>query len=145
MRTEDLERPTVPVTYARLVLEAAAAHGVRSETVLKAAGLDPHVIDDPNERMSVLEIALVADQAMRLTGEPAIGYEIALSSSVTSHGIMGFGMMTSSSLRDAIQLGIEFMHLRVPVLSAELRIEGDTAAVSVVETMPLGEFRQTLF
>jgi AraC-like DNA-binding protein len=68
-----------------------------------------------------------------------------LDSSLTSHGIMGFGMMTSSSVREAIRLGVEFLQLRVPVLSAELRVADDIAAISVVETVALGELRQVLF
>lgn len=145
MRTEDLEKPTVPVTYARLLLEAAAAHGISSEAVLSAAGIPHTSVNDPNERMSVIDMASVVEQVIGLTGEPGIGYEVALGSSLTSHGLMGFGMMTSSSLREAIHLGTEFLHLRVPVLTAELRVDGDVAVVSVVETVPLGGLRRPLF
>jgi len=145
MRTDDLEKPTVPVAYARLMIDAAQLHGVSAEAVLGACGIAARSFEDPNERMSVIDIASLVEQVIQLTGEPGIGYEIALSSSLTSHGLMGFGMMTSSTLRDAIQLGTEFLHLRVPVLSAELRVEGDVAAVSVVETAPLGDLRRPLY
>lgn len=144
MRTEDLVRPTVPVTYARLVLEAAEAHGVPGARVLREAGIAPPLPDDPNERLSVLDIANLMDRTIDLTGAPQLGYEMALGSSLMSHGIMGFGMMTASSLREAIELGVEFLHLRVPVLSAELRVDGDVASVAVAETVPLGDLRQVL-
>ena len=61
-----------------------------------------------------------------------------------SHGIIGFGMITSSTLREAIELGIEFLQLRVPMLSAELRVENDIACVAVTETVPLGDLRTVL-
>lgn len=144
MRTEDLPKPTVPVGYALLLLDAAEAHGVSAETLLRAARVAPDAMDDPGDRMSVIHIAGLLEHAIDLTGEPALGYEIALGSSVTSHGIMGFGMMTCASLREAIELGTEFLHLRVPMLSAELRVEDDVAAVSVVETVPLGHLRRPL-
>lgn len=145
MRTDELDKQTVPVTYARLVLDAAEAHGVDAAVVLRAAGVPPGSVAEPNERVSVNEIGALLEQAIRLTGEPGLGYEIALRSSLLSQGIMGFGMMTSSTLREAIELGIEFLHLRVPMLSARLRVERDVAAVEVVETMPLGDLRCALY
>lgn len=145
MRTEDLLRPMVPVTYALLVLEAAEAHGVGGAELLGAAGVPAEAVGDPSGRVSVVDIAVLLDRALELTGEPALGYEMALASSLTSHGIMGFGMMTSSTLREAIELGAEFLQLRVPMLSAELRVEDDVAVVSLAETTPLGDLRRPLF
>ncbi|MBK6858478.1 MAG: hypothetical protein IPG97_18480 [Microthrixaceae bacterium] len=46
-------------------------------------------------------------------------------------------MLTSPDISDAIRLGTEYLQLRVPVLSAELRVVDDVAVVSVVETVPL--------
>lgn len=144
MRTEDLAKPTVPVTYAVLLLDAAETHGVDGHELLRAAGVEPSRVQDPAERVSVIDIACLADQAVEMSGEPGLGYEIALASSVTSHGIMGFGMMTSPSLREAIRLGTEYLQLRVPVLHAELRVEDGVAAVAVTETVPLGTLRRML-
>ena len=145
MKTDDLAKPTVPVGYAMMLLEAVEAHGIAPRRLLDAAGVEPHLLEDPAERVSVIEIAALMDRAIELTGEPGLGYELALSSSVMSHGIMGFGMMVCESLREAIKLGTEFLHLRVPVLTAELREVDGVAAVSVVETVELGDLREVMF
>jgi AraC-like DNA-binding protein len=145
MTTADPWIANVPARYALLVLEAVDALGADRKELLLAAGLTTDAVDDPTARVPIETFATLAAKAVELTGEPALGYEIGLSSSLTSHGLMGFGMMTSASLREAIELGIEFLQLRVPVLSAQLRVEGDIAAVSVVETIPLGELRELLF
>lgn len=145
MRTEDLTTPTVPVRYVALVLEATDAHGVRSADLLAAAGISRAHLDDPSARISLVQTAMLLTAAVRLTGQPALGYEMGLNSSLTSHGIMGFGMMTSPTVGDAVRMGVEFLQLRVPVLSAQLRVEGDVAAVEVTETFPLGELRRILF
>ncbi len=137
--------PTVPVRYAALVLEAAEAYGVSPADVLAAAHISPDQLDDPSARLSLLHTAALLFTAIDLTGDPALGYEMGLNSSLTSHGIMGFGMMTSPTVGDAVRLGIEFLQLRVPVLSAELRVDGDVAAVAVTETFPLGDLRRVLF
>lgn len=145
MRTDDLATPTIPARYALIVVEAAEAHGVGPDALWERAGIAPHLVDDTNARMSALHLRSLLEAAIELTGEPALGYEIGLGSSLMSHGLMGFGMMTSSSVREAISLGVEFLQLRLPVLSAELRVEGGVAAVTVVETAPLGDLRRFLF
>jgi AraC-like DNA-binding protein len=145
MRVDDLTKPTVPVGYALLVLDVAGAHGVPAEAVLAAAHLPAVALEDPNGRVSMLQMGTVLLRAVELTGEPALGYEIGLHSSLTSHGIMGYGMMSASSLREAIELGIEFLRLRLPMLTAELRVEGDKAVIEVAETVPLGPVRTATF
>jgi AraC-like DNA-binding protein len=145
MRIEDLDRPMVPASYAVMLLDAAAVHGVKADQLLDAAGISAQRLDDPSARVSVIDIAAMLERAMALTGEPGIGYEIGLSSSLMSHGLMGFGMLTSPTFREAIRFGTDYLQLRVPVLSAELRVDDDVAVVSVVETVPLGDLRQVLF
>ena len=61
---------------------------------------------------------------MEMSGEPALGYEIGLHSSLTSHGLMGYGLISSSTLRQAIALGESFLPLRLPMLSMTLAIDG---------------------
>ncbi len=136
---------TVPVRYASVVLDAAAAAGVEAPILLDAAAISHDQIEDPGERLALTDVGRLLVRALRLTDEPGLGYEIGLGSSPLSPGIVGLGMSSSSTLREAIDLGVEFIGLRVPVLSAELRVDGDTAAVAVVETAPLGELRQVLF
>lgn len=144
MRADDLTKPTVPVSYALLVLEAAAAHGASADEVLAAARLAPDELEDHNGRTSVLAVGTILLRALELTGEPGLGYEIGLRSSLTSHGLMGYAMMSSSTLREAIELGIELLHARLPVFDLDLRTEGDVAMVSVVETVPLEPVRQAM-
>jgi AraC-like DNA-binding protein len=144
MRADDLTKPTVPVSYALLVLEAAAAHGAAPDDVLARARIAPAQLDDPNGRTSVVVVGTLLLRAIELSGEPGLGYEMGLRTSLTSHGLMGYAMMSSSTLREAIELGIELMHLRVPVFDAELRVEGAVAMVTVVETVPLEPVRQPM-
>lgn len=144
MRPEDLTMPIVPAAYALVLAEVAEARGVPRDVLFEAAGAPPGLSADPAARISALTIASIFQEAVRLTGEPALGFEVGLSSSITSHGIMGFGMMTCSSLREAIEMGTRLLALRVPFLSADLRIDDAVAVVSVSQTVPLGDFLRPL-
>ncbi|XBB67348.1 AraC family transcriptional regulator ligand-binding domain-containing protein [Nocardioides sp. WV_118_6] len=142
--TEWFDQPVVPVGYGLLIEEVAASFGVGPE-LRAAAGLPATAFADPQGRLTPLQAGHLLRLGMDLTGEPGLGYEIGLRSTVTSHGVMGFGLLTSATLREAIELGVEYSAVRLPMLTLGLVLDGDQAAVDVRETRPVGDVRQCLF
>jgi AraC-like DNA-binding protein len=142
MRLGDLTKPAVPVGYGRLILDVAATHGVDPEPLLAAAEVPADLMDDPNGRLSAVQSGSLLYLAMQMSGEPAFGYEVGLHSSLTSHGIMGYGLLSSSTVRQAINLSERYMPARLPMLTMSLAVDGQTAAIEVVENAPLGPVRQ---
>src|SRR5690349_2258200 len=104
MKLDDLTKPAVPVGYGRLILEVAATHDVDPDQLLAAAEVPAALMDDPSARLSAVQSGSLLLHAMELSGEPAFGYEVGLHSSLTSHGIMGYGLLSSSTVRQAINL-----------------------------------------
>lgn len=141
---EWFERPAVPVAYASLIEEAAAPFGVGPE-LFAAAGIGPEALADPEGRLTALQAGLLLQRGMELTGEPGFGYEIGLRSSLTSHGVMAFGLLTSATLRQAIELGAEYGQVRLPMLRLGLVEDGDQAGVDVKESFPIGAVQQCMF
>jgi AraC-like DNA-binding protein len=142
MRLDDLTKPVVPVGYGRLILDVAATHDVDANRLLAAAGVPADLLDDPNARLSAIQSGSLLHVAMELSREPAFGYEVGLQSSLTSHGIMGYGLLSSSTVRQAINLSERYMPARLPMLTMTLSVDGHTAAIEVVENAPLGPLRQ---
>ncbi len=130
--------------YAQLILDVAATHGVAGADLLAAADVPPELLADPNGRLTAWQAGSLLVLAMELSGEPAIGYEIGLHSSLTSHGLMGYGLISVSTVREAIALGERFLPLRLPMVSMTLSVDGETAVIEVVETAPVGTVRQCL-
>jgi AraC-like DNA-binding protein len=146
MKQEDFSKPFVPVVYGVLILEVAQAHGVDRDALLAAAGVPAPVLEDPNGRLSRLQAGGMLYQALKLSGEPALGYEIGLHSSLTSHGLMGYGLISSSTLRQAIDLAVKFLQLRLPMFSMKLLTDGAQAVIEITEAVPLpADTRQCLF
>ncbi|HJR90142.1 MAG TPA: AraC family transcriptional regulator [Aeromicrobium sp.] len=141
---EWFDRPAVPVAYGLHIAEVAASFGVGPE-LFDAAGIAPDAIADPDGRLTAMQAGSLLLRGMELTGEPGFGYEIGLRSSLTSHGVMAFGLLTSATLRDAIELGVEYGHVRLPMLQLQLVEDGVQAGVDVQQTFPVGAVRQCLF
>ena len=145
MKQADFSKPFVPVVYGLLILDVAQPHGVSREALLAAAGVPPKLLEDPNARLTAAQAGGMLYHAIKLSGEPALGYEIGLHSSVTSHGLMGYGLLSSATLREAIELSAKFLQLRLPMFSMKLFTEGEQAVIETAETMPLGSTRQCMF
>lgn len=144
MNPADLAKPFIPVAYGLLIIEVAGKYGLGREALLAKAHVPPTRLESAEGRLSMMQAGSMLYVAMRETGYPAIGYEIGLHSHLTSHGIMGYGLLSSSSLREAIDLGVKFIQLRLPNLSIELIQDGDHGAIEVKETLPLGPIRQCM-
>lgn len=140
----ELTRPAVPVEYGVLIRDVAAEHGVDTDALLASAAIDPALLDEPGARLTGLQAGALLLQARELTGEPGVGYLIGLSSSLTSHGLMGYGLLSSTSVADAIALGEKYLPLRLPMMGMSLTDDGTTAAIEVVETVPTGPVRDCL-
>ncbi|MBO9521326.1 MAG: AraC family transcriptional regulator ligand-binding domain-containing protein [Nocardioidaceae bacterium] len=144
MKPVDMDRPLVPVGYGRLIQDVARAHGV-GEELLAAAGLGADRLGGTGERLSATEAGTLLLCALELTGEPALGYEIGLHSSLTSHGLIGLALMSVDSIRAAAEWGAKYSRLRLPMLTLDLVVDGDWAALQASATTPLGPVRQCTF
>lgn len=141
---EWFDRPAVPVAYGLLIGEVASSFGVGAE-LFEAAGIAPDALVEPDGRLTATQAGSLLHCGMELSGEPGFGYEIGLRSSLTSHGVMAFGLLTSATLRQAIELGSEYGSIRLPMLRLQLVEDGDQAGVDVQQAFPLGAVRQCLF
>lgn len=70
-----------------------------------------------------------------------MGFEMGLQSCITTHGLVGYGLMASSTLREGIEFGRKFLPTRLPYLRLDLYVDGRDAVVSVVHSVELGIVR----
>lgn len=144
MKLAEFDRPAVPVGYAQLILDVAATHDVAGEELLAAAEIPAALLDDPHGRLTAWQAGALLVTAMERTGEPGFGYEIGLHSSLTSHGIVGYGLISAATVREAIALGQRYMPMRLPMVCMQLSEEGDVGVIEVSVTAPVGTVRQCL-
>jgi AraC-like DNA-binding protein len=143
VKTEDLSKPSVPIVYGTLILNRAAERGGRREALLSGLNIPDALWATPDARLSLVQAGQLLYRGLKL--DPAIGYEIGLTSNLTTHGFIGFGVMSNPTARQAIEFGAKFLQLRLPNLSLRLLTEQDQAVVEVSETIPLGAVRQCMF
>jgi AraC-like DNA-binding protein len=145
MKSADLKRPTVPVVYGLLILELARQHGVSDKALLEGLQVPESCWNEANARLSLLQTSTLLYRLMKLSGNPALGYEIALHSTLTTHGFITYGVMSFNTWRQGMEFGCRFLPLRLPNLRMRLVTDGVCTGLEAAETTPQGAVRQVVF
>ena len=76
------------------MIDVAAALGADCGELLDGTGIDAATLERADARVSLLQqYAMLCRRAVVLTGEPALAYEFGLRSTLTTHGILGYGLI----------------------------------------------------
>lgn len=136
------QKPTVPVVYSLFVLALAAERGIRREALLAGTGIAPGLLERLNARTTPAQHGRLCSNALRLTGDKGLGYEIGLRSQITKHGFLGYGLMSCATLREALELFCRYLRARIPFFNVRLTTDGRQAVVELNEALALGRLRR---
>lgn len=144
MGGRDLLAPTVPVSYLLLMLDVAATFGVGRARLLDGLGLSDEILQNPDSRVLLLkEYAEVCRRALKMSGEGALAYEFGLRASLTSHGLLGYGLMSQQSLRDVFAFADRFGSvLRLPAWRLLFSVQDRYVQMEAIELVSHGNLRR---
>ena len=145
VRLEQAYKPALPLAYVQLILDYAAGRGAQRELLTQGLGLSRSLQNAADVRVSRHDAATILLRAIRLTGNPGMGFEMGLLSNITTHGLVGYGLMASATLREGIQFGLRYLPTRLPYLQLQLFEEGQNAVISVRHTVELGLVRNSSY
>ncbi|AKJ31116.1 AraC family transcriptional regulator [Caldimonas brevitalea] len=138
------DEPSVAGAYPALLLDIVAERGHDTTSVLEAGGLSASALAPPTAHLSAAAYAAMVLEAARVTGDPGIGLALGLRLHPSTHGFLGYALLTCRTLREAIELGMRYSGLRQRHLVFSLHVEADVAALEVRELAPMGPVRQIL-
>jgi AraC-like DNA-binding protein len=130
----------VHVEYALALLHILEQQGIPRERALLGTGIDATQLEDGG-RLTTHHDASLLTNAVRLTNDPGIGYQVGLHSTLTWHGLLGFGLMSCATLRDALALWAEFLDLRTTTFNLRLIECGEHVELHVHDLAPKAPMR----
>ena len=92
----------VPPIYARLLRMLLQHADVDGDRVLAAAGLDWATLVTDDKRLGRDTIVRLAEGAMTATRRPWLGLDLGGGAPVSAHGALGYAVVTSRDLREAL-------------------------------------------
>jgi AraC-like DNA-binding protein len=123
----------VPAGVLSPLLEAVKHLGGRPEAVLAPLGLREVDLVEPFARFSHRVYLDVIQRARAETAEPAIGLFWGLQMRASVFGHLGIAAMTAATLRDAIDLAVQFASLGSTAEGMRLHVDGGIASLVLEE------------
>ncbi|WP_329741430.1 AraC family transcriptional regulator [Dyella sp. A6] len=100
----------VSAEYLAGLVQVLDKYGIALREVTGGIGVDLDYFD-ADLRLTTQQDAVLLENAARLTGNRGIGFELGLSSTMTWHGILGLALMSSATLREALELWERYLSL----------------------------------
>lgn len=134
--------PTVFAKSARKIVEAVRPLG-NVDHLLRTIGLDRDAIADESLRIPYADLMMLATHAAALTKDTAFGLRVGAKVKLQEYGVIGKSILSSSTLREALQAQERYLPIWTTVGSFRLQEEGKAAQLSwEFGKMPLPESQQ---
>ena len=113
----------VPVRYYLRLAEVLARHGVDLATVLRELGVPDTVLTEADATLKFSQVEKLIGHLDTITGRTDLGFDLGKLLSVSTHSIVGFGMLSSPNLDRALAFVARYFRLVMP--SFRLRYRSD--------------------
>lgn len=114
--------PRAPSSIA-LLARLGAERGVPVQTSLRGTGIEPHTLHDPRAEVDAAqELAVIANLLDALGEAPGLGLLAGARYHVTTYGIWGFALISSATLRSAVDVGLRHVDLTFALCRIQARV-----------------------
>ncbi len=126
---------STPAQYVLILIDLAERQGCDRTALLAGTGLARTGIANIGARVSDRDFAIVVANALRLTGDPALGLNLGLHLNLSAHAVLGQAFMTCRDLSQVLDLFLKYYHLLAPALHLEYEIVGERCVLSIVSSL----------
>ena len=111
----------MPARYFALLCDLLKARGVDVEWMLKAAKIWPTQIYGPDATLTLGQLEALLAQVRSGVKRGDIAFELGRQIKLSSHEILGYGLLTSPTLDYALQLSARYYRLITPTFKLQYR------------------------
>ncbi|HWU75968.1 MAG TPA: AraC family transcriptional regulator [Rhodanobacter sp.] len=120
----------VAAEYLAGLLQVLEWSGIASERALEGTGIQA-AHREADLRLTTQQDAMLLANAVRLTGDAGLGFKLGLCSTLTWHGTLGFALMSSPTLRDALRLWQQYLCTRIASFDIRLLEQGRSVEIYI--------------
>jgi len=114
-----------PIVKVATILDLLVEEGVAVEQALAGTGLSAAALTSPAARVSLLQVAECYRNAIRLSPDPWFAWHAGLRFHVSSYGMYGFAMLSSTNFRQTMRFAVAYHALATPLAEVTFREEHD--------------------
>lgn len=127
---------------AAILTGLAGEYGVPPEVVLSGTDIRHETLADPDAEITAgQELRLVRNLVHELGDVPALGLEAGSRYHLSTHGLMGFAVLSSRTVREALEVGARYFQLTFTFTDFVITEIGDDLRVVIDDTDTPDEVR----
>ena len=99
-------------TTSRHIVDIAASHGLAADVCLSGTSITPATLADPAAEVEAAqELAIIRNVIAHLGDVPGLGIQTGLRYNLTHTGILGYAVMASPTMGDAVEVARRYLSL----------------------------------
>ncbi|MEZ5463445.1 AraC family transcriptional regulator ligand-binding domain-containing protein [Dokdonella sp.] len=116
-------RAFLPARYYALLVHMIHGPDLPASELLEPIGLDLETLDDAETMLSPDQVDALLKRAERMSGRDDLGMQLGRLIKPSSHEYLGYALMTSATLGDALQIAARYWRLITPAFRLSLARE----------------------
>jgi len=129
--------PEVPARYYARLCELLAQDGVNVAALLQAARIRPAVAKAPDAVLRLSQVEALLDEIFRLTQRRDQSHDLGRALKLSSHSIVGYGMLSSPTVGYAMTLAARYFRLIMPSFRMRFRVDAEHAEIDILPVLPM--------
>lgn len=134
----------LPPFYIAQIAEELEARNIDSTSWLANQGVTSQLLTEQSLSIKLATFKQLVISAKMLCDGKDLGLSVGKRLSLTTHGMLGFALMASHNLREAISLIGRYLNIRTPLLNIELTERESSFQIQLSESYFLGEIKVTV-
>ena len=118
--------------YLLKLLQVMRERSCPVEPVLQAAGLQEDTLQDHDAFVPLSQYLAGIEAAVRAHAIPDLGFLVGEKTTPLEHGVLGYALLSSPTLRDCLRRYVKFQYLQGPLLTISFAESGSTAEMKAI-------------
>ena len=127
----------IPVRYITHLAAVLQQQGHNLPALLGAANIDSQTISNPDAWLTMQQLDLLIPVGRQITGRSDLALELGKTIRLSTHSIVGYGILSSPSIGYALQLASRYFSLILPPFQLRFFIDGAYAELSYEPIHPI--------
>lgn len=132
-------RPSIHPTYARLLAAELKRRGFADADIVEGTRVATAQLLEEDRFLSLEQFRRLALRGMELTGEGWLGLDVGRSTQASSHGPLGYAMVASATVGQALEVAERYSSLRLQVAQFSVARGSDRVQLRIEDTVSWGD------
>jgi len=113
--------------YLIKLIDALREHGCPVAPIIESAGLSASALEDQDAAIPLGQYLAGVEAAVQMHAIPDLGFLVGEKTTPLEHGVLGYALLSSPTLRDCLERYVKYQYLQGPLLTVFFSESGATA------------------